>query len=252
MIQFQTVCFGIFGCVLATAAHSQTGEVLLKVVSSAKIPVPGTIFLSPGEKVVGKTSSAGEYRLKHTCEVGHTFKAVPADRSEYYDSKSTPCSKVVELLVLPRPTEEFAALGSIYFAEVPLTKQQPKKPQVFAGVYGGIYTAQSDVDIGDTLSSPKCQVTVTRKYDIGYLDTKDNAWRQVQITGVKPSLPISPETKYFFPTSCEAAQPRILELKNSATDDLNSKFKQYYQLNSGAIESAVNAEFQKGGSKGKF
>ena len=247
MTPFKTVCFATISSAVTISAYSQTDEVLLKVVSSAKKAVPGTIFLSPGDKIVGKTTSAGEYRLKHTCEVGHTFKAIPEDRSEYYDSKPAPCSTFVELLVLPRPPEEFATwgLGSIYFAEVPISKQLSKKSQVYAGVYGGIYAAQTDMDSGGTLPSPKCQVTVTRKYDVGYLDAGGKAWRQVQIAGTKPSLPISPETKYFFPTSCEEAQPRILELKKGATNDLNSKFRQYYQLNSGAIESAVNAEFKR-------
>jgi hypothetical protein len=231
---------------LGWTACAQSNEVLVKVLSAAKKPVAGTIYFSPGEKVVGKTTVAGEYRLKHSCEIGHTFKAVPADRSEYYDSKPVPCNTVVELLVMPRPPEVASAWGSVHFDQITPAKFSPKSTHVFAGVYGGIVASQKDVEPEDSMSPTKCQVTLSRKYDVGYVDASQNAWRKVQIDGARPSVPVAAETKHFFPTTCKEAQPKILELEKGATRELDAKFRQYYQLNSGKIESAVNAQIKVG------
>ena len=235
-----------YALTLSCTTNAQSSEVLVKVLSAAKKPVPGTIYFSPGEKVVGKTTSTGEYRLKHLCEIGHTFKAVPEDRSEYYDSKAVPCNAVVELLVMPRPPEVAAAWGSIHFDQIAPGKSSPRATQVYAGVYGGILATQKDVDPEGNSTEAKCQVTLSRKYNVGYVDASENAWRTVQVDGVKPSVPVVAETKYFFPTTCREAQPKILELEKGATLELDSKFRQYYQLNSGKIESAVNAQINRG------
>lgn len=243
MTEFKAVLIFAYAFTHSCSLFAQSSDILVKVVSAANTPVPGTIYFSPGDKVVGRTTT-GEYRLKHLCEIGHTFKAVPADRSEYYDSKSVPCNSVVELLVMPRPPEAAAAWGSIHFDQFAPAKPSSKAGQVYAGVYGGILATQKDIDPEGGSTATKCQVTLSRKYNVGYVDASENAWRTVQIDGVKPIVPVVAETKYFFPTTCRDAQPKILELERGATRELNLKFKDYYQLNSGKIESAVNAQIK--------
>jgi hypothetical protein len=216
------------------AAQGQSPTVTIKVADKRKAPVSSSLYLNPGMLPIGKTSSSGEYRFKHKCEIGQTFKAQPDDRGQFYDSEDQVCGQLVELEVFPRP-----ALA-VKKSEVELFKVGewqgfPVGKPVYAGVFGGV------VDKVETLPggrNGRCRLTLDKRYSVGVYNSSTDTWRKLE--EIKPTVTGAIDDSVFvFPSTCEESQPKILELRQRAQIEMRDGTKTL------SVSPDVGADVQK-------
>lgn len=206
--------------VTSSSAQEKATVVTIKVVDKRKSPVASSLFLNPGMLPVGKTSSSGEYQLKHKCELGQTFKAQPEDQGLFYDSEERVCAKFVELEVFPRPVSAFRKEEMELFTPGEWQGVSMGK-NVYAGVFGGVADKVEQLPGG---RNGKCRVTFDKKYAIGVYSPAAGTWKKLdQVGSAFPSA--SEDSVYVFPSSCADAQPQILELKMRAQIEVKDATK---------------------------
>lgn len=212
LVSKQVAMVGVLSFAAALAsAQNNLSVVTIKVVDKRKSPVASSLFLNPGMLPIGKTSATGEYRFKHKCELGQTFKAQPEDRGLFYDSEDQVCGQRVELEVFPRPVATFKIEEAELFTPGKWQAVSSDK-NVYAGVFGGV---ADKVEQLPGRGDGRCRVTLDKQYVIGVYSPSTGTWKKLEHVNTT-FVGASDDSVYVFQSSCADAQPQILELKKRA------------------------------------